>query len=172
MNNCENSKILRWSNNNYLRDKINIFNMKKYSIVNRFLTLNKRHFIIKDLDSDNRDNRFNKQINYNLNSNNNNISTSYRSNSKNDNSKTPILSRVKSALFITGLNNYHSYNKSFSSKIISHLSSKIKEKIKSKLIINENLKNLLYKLDKKFLPKKKNVLSSQHKLSSILNNKK
>ena len=171
MYNFQNSKILSRNNNNYLRDRINIFNMKKYSIVNRFLTPNKRPFIIKDLDSDSRDNRFNKQINYNLNSYNNNISTSYRSNSKNDNNETPILSREKSPLFIKGLNNYHNYNKSFSSKIISHLSSKIKEKIKSKLIINENLRNLLYKLDKKFRPKKKKVLSPQHKLSSILNNK-
>ena len=66
MNNFQNSKILSRNNNNYLRDKINIFNMKKYSIVNRFLTPNKRLFILKYLDSDNRDNRFNKQINYNL----------------------------------------------------------------------------------------------------------
>ena len=168
-----NANCLSRNNNNYLRDRINIFNMKKYSIVNRFLTPNKRPFIIKDLDSDSRDNRFNKQINYNLNSYNNNISTSYRSNSKNDN-QNPILSRVNSALFITGLNSYHSYNnefRSFSSKNISDLNNKIKEKIKSKLIINENLRNLLYKLDKKFRPKKKKILSPQHKLPSILNSK-
>ena len=100
MNNFQNSKILSRNNNNYLRDKINIFNMKKYSIVNRFLAPNKRPFIIKDLDSDSRDNRFNKQINYNLKSYNNNISN-----------KILILSRIKSALFITDLNSYHSFNK-------------------------------------------------------------
>ena len=143
--------------------------MKKYSIVNRFLTPNKSPFIIKDLDSDT--NRFNKQINYNLNSRNNNISTSFRSNSKNDNNKSQILPRVNSALFITGLNSYHSYNKSFSSKNINNLNSKIEENIKSKLIINENLRNLLNKLDRKFRPKKKKILSPQNKLPSILNNK-
>ena len=173
MKKTQNKNCLIRNKNNFIRDRINIFNIKKYSIVNRFLTPNKRPFIIKDLDSDSRDNRFNKQINYNINSYNNNISTSYRSNSKNDN-QNPILSRVNSALFITGLNSYHSYNnefRSFSSKNISDLNSKIKEKIKSKLIINENLRNLLYKLDKKFRPKKKKILSPQHKLPSILNNK-
>ena len=173
MKKTQNKNCLSRNKNNFIRDRINIFNIKKYSIVNRFLTPNKRPFIIKDLDSDSRDNRFNKQINYNINSYNNNISTSYRSNSKNDN-QNPILSRVNSALFITGLNSYHSYNnefRSFSSKNISDLNSKIKEKIKSKLIINENLRNLLYKLDKKFRPKKKKILSPQHKLPSILNNK-
>lgn len=173
MKKTQNKNCLSRNKNNFIRDRINIFNIKKYSIVNRFLTPNKRPFIIKDLDSDSRDNRFNKQINYNINSYNNNISTSYRSNSKNDN-QNPILSRVNSAFFITGLNSYHSYNnefRSFSSKNISDLNSKIKEKIKSKLIINENLRNLLYKLDKKFRPKKKKILSPQHKLPSILNNK-
>lgn len=173
MKKTQNKNCLIRNKNNFIRDRINIFNIKKYSIVNRFLTPNKRPFIIKDLDSDSRDNRFNKQINYNINSYNNNISTSYRSNSKNDN-QNPILSRVNSALFITGLNSYHSYNnefRSFSSKNISDLNSKIKEKIKSKLIINENLRNLLYKLDKKFRPKKKKILSPQHKLPAILNNK-
>ena len=173
MKKTQNKNCLSRNKNNFIRDRINIFNIKKYSIVNRFLTPNKRPFIIKDLDLDSRDNRFNKQINYNINSYNNNISTSYRSNSKNDN-QNPILSRVNSALFITGLNSYHSYNnefRSFSSKNISDLNSKIKEKIKSKLIINENLRNLLYKLDKKFRPKKKKILSPQHKLPSILNNK-
>ena len=173
MKKAQNKNCLSRNKNNFIRDRINIFNIKKYSIVNRFLTPNKRPFIIKDLDSDSRDNRFNKQINYNINSYNNNISTSYRSNSKNDN-QNPILSRVNSDLFITGLNSYHSYNNefsSFSSKNISDLNSKIKEKIKSKLIINENLRNLLYKLDKKFRPKKKKILSPQHKLPAILNNK-
>ena len=33
------------------------------------------------------------------------------------------------------------------------------------------MRNLLYKLDKKFRPKKKKILSPQHKLPSILNNK-
>ena len=173
MNKIQKSIFLNKNNNNYLREPINIFNMKKYSIVNRFLTPNKRPFI-KDLDSDNRENRFNKQINYNLNSCNNNISTSYRSNSKNDNNKNSILSRGNSALFITDLNSYQGYNndfRSFSSKNISDLNSKVGEEIKTKLIINENLRKLLYKLDKKFMPKKKKILTAQHKLPSISKNK-
>ena len=174
MKKIQNTNCLSRNKNNYLRDRINIFNMKKYSIVNRFLTPNKRPFSTKDLDLDNRDNRFNKQINGNLNSNNN-ISTSYRSNSKYENNKSPILSnRGNSALFITGLNSYHSHRndiRSFSSKRISNLNRKIKDKIKSKLIINENLRNLLYKLDEKFRPKKKKILSSRNKLPFILKNK-
>ena len=158
------NEIIKYNNDDITNNKKNIYNMKKFNIFNHFFSKkrNKNYFY-----SDNRLNRNNSSKIFNK-----NINISSSTSRKNENNFSKVLPRVNSAFFVTGLNVLS--NENISSLLLNSNNNiddndKIKEKIISKITINENLQKLLYRLNKKFKPQKKTILSSsnKHKLPYI-----
>ena len=135
-----NSKVLRYNKYNYLN--------------NHFFTPSKRRITT---------NKYESTKNYSLNNIKNNYNHALSSAKKRK--KTGLmLPRVNSAFLFPKMNSLNSLK--YSSQLLDI--EKEKEKEKEKLIINQNLKKLFYKIKKKIMPKKRVILSS-YKLPAILN---
>ena len=94
---------------------------------------------------------------------NSNNKTCAQHNINRNNSSTIKLQRVNSAFLLPKIKTLNlEYNSSFSSSN--------KENEKEKIIINQNLNKLFYKIKKKIMPKKRVILST-YKLPSIINKK-
>jgi len=137
--------------NDNLNNKKNFFSAKHYNLNNKILTPEKRInsgiFLL--------DKKLTKNNSYIY-----NTSTHHNCEKKN----TSALIRANSAFLLPKI-------KSLNLEKNLSFSMKKKEKEKEKIIINQNLKQLLYKIKSKILPKKRIILSS-YKLPSIINKNK
>ena len=151
--------------NDILNNKRNILMTKREIDFNRnyFLTPTKRRInskIYESLSS------INRSINYLKNNHKSALPSK-----KNERNPGIILPRVNSAIYLPKMNSLNP--KKNSSLLLSKDLEKEKEKEIEKIVINQNLKKLLYRIKKKMLPEKRVVLSS-YKLPSLkmMRNKK
>lgn len=147
---------LNSSGNDMLNNKNELINKYKYNLKNQFLTPPRKRLYIYNFDSYK---KLNKNQSYYI---NNNLLSAHP-NTKKEKDPNIFLTRVNSAFILPKINTINiDKNSSFSS---------INTKKKDKNLINQNLKKFLLKIKKKFLPKKRILLSS-YKLPSIIKNNK
>ena len=145
---------LNSSGNDILKNKNELIDKYKYNLKNHFLTPPRKKLYIYNFES-------NKKLNKNQSYCINNNLLSAHPNIKKEKDPNIFLTRVNSAFFLPKINTINlDKNSSFSSK---------NNKKKDKNLINQNLKKFLGKIKKKFLPKKRILLSS-YKLPPINKN--